>query len=341
MYNLSEIKTVHLEITNKCQASCPMCARNMYSGIENPWLKETEITIEKFKEWFSVDFIKQLDRLYMCGNLGDAIVAKDTLEVFRYLREINNNIVLSLHTNGSARSSEWWLSLAELKVDVTFGIDGLVDTHHLYRVGTDFEKIIKNAKTFIDAGGEAKWHMLIFDHNKHQIEQCRQMSKELGFKDFAEKDTARFKSPWVPVLSKEGKTLHRIYPSEKSNNLKDKLNKLKEEIDVVNQKISHPVNCKVKQEKALYVAATGDVSPCCWLDFYAREPYNPSLVDFKDQGFITPNLHKQSLKDIFDSSFFQDIEHTWEKNPLRECSRQCSKIDRLKAQYTHESQKQQ
>ena len=26
-------------------------------------------------------FVKQLDTMYMCGNLGDPIVAKDTLEI--------------------------------------------------------------------------------------------------------------------------------------------------------------------------------------------------------------------------------------------------------------------
>ena len=40
-----------------------------------------------------------------------------------------------------------------------------------------------------------------------------------------------------------------------------------------------------------------------------------------------PNLYKESLKDIFDSNFFQDIESTWEITSLRECSRQCGAFD--------------
>ena len=32
--------------------------------------------------------IKQLDTMYMCGNLGDPIVAKDTLEIFQILPNI-------------------------------------------------------------------------------------------------------------------------------------------------------------------------------------------------------------------------------------------------------------
>ena len=53
---------------------------------------------------------------------------------------------LSMHTNGSAREQNWWKELAKYRVIVTFGIDGLEDTHHLYRISTDFNKIIDNAQ---------------------------------------------------------------------------------------------------------------------------------------------------------------------------------------------------
>ena len=39
-------------------------------------------------------------------------------------------------TNGGARSKQWWTDLGKLtkgKMRVTFGIDGLEDTNHLYR----------------------------------------------------------------------------------------------------------------------------------------------------------------------------------------------------------------
>jgi MoaA/NifB/PqqE/SkfB family radical SAM enzyme len=134
MYNYKQVKTIHLEITSRCQASCPMCLRNIQGGLENPWLEIGEITLEDFKEWLPVEFIRQLDRLYMCGNTGDPIVAKDTLEIFKYLRKINPTIQLSMNTNGSAKSLSWWKELADTDVEVRVGIDGLADTHHLYRM---------------------------------------------------------------------------------------------------------------------------------------------------------------------------------------------------------------
>lgn len=326
MYKLENIRSIHLELTSKCQASCPMCPRNIQGGIVNPWLNETEITIDQFKHWFPTDFIKQLDRLFMCGNLGDAIVSKDTLKVFQYLRETNPDIRLDLHTNGSAQTQKWWAQLANLNVHVTFGIDGLADTHSLYRIGTNFEKIINNAKTFIHHGGTARWHMLVFDHNKHQIADCEQMSKTLGFSEFTQKNSSRFRDDSIKVLTSDGRTSHTIHPTEKSVNISKKLFMLK---------LEEPskITCKAKNTNSLYIGADGSVTPCCWLDYAGTIPSSISMIDYKDKGFKNPNLNDSSFKEIFDSDYFDRIEKTWTDAPLRECSKQCGEIDKLNEQF--------
>ena len=56
---------------------------------------------------------------------------------------------------------------------VIFAIDGLEDTNHLYRVNTNFNKIMENAKAFINAGGIARWDFIAFAHNEHQIEEAK------------------------------------------------------------------------------------------------------------------------------------------------------------------------
>ena len=49
MFNFSDLKTIHIELTTNCQAKCPMCSRNIHSGIENPLLKIVGWTLEDFK----------------------------------------------------------------------------------------------------------------------------------------------------------------------------------------------------------------------------------------------------------------------------------------------------
>jgi hypothetical protein len=323
MYNLEDIKTVHLEVTSRCQASCPMCVRNIQGGVDSPNLRLSEITLIDFKEWFPVNFIQQLDRLYMCGNTGDPIMAGDTLEIFKYLKETNPKIDLSMNTNGSARNQQWWQDLANAGVKVTFGIDGLEDTHSLYRIGTNYKQILRNARAFINAGGVAEWHMLIFEHNVHQVEDCKELSKALGFSKFVSKNTSRFQSDNLEVLNKDGTVSHILKPSVKSKQITVKLEQ--------QQPI---INCKVKEPGSLYISAEGKVAPCCWLDFNAMPSNAPSYADFIDKGFANPNLHIHDLTVIFKSSFFARIEETWTGTPLRACSRQCGTVDKFNEQFS-------
>lgn len=325
MYNYNQIKSIHLEITSRCQASCPMCIRNIQGGVDNPWLELDEITLSQFKEWFPVDFIQQLDKLYMCGNTGDPIIAKDTLEIFKYLREVNPSIELSMNTNGSARDTVWWKELAEVNVRVIFGIDGLEDTHSLYRVGTDWHKIIRNAWLFIHAGGSAEWHMLVFAHNEHQIDRCREISANMGFKHFSVKHTARFKDESHTVLTPSGTTSHILQPSTRSKEFNNKFAKY-------NIEENTEIHCKVQADRSIYINAQGDVAACCWLDFKAAPPWLPALVNYKDRGFTALNLKELSLAEIFNNGYFNALEKSW-KQPLMQCSKQCGKIDRFKEQF--------
>ena len=329
MYNLSDIKDIHLEVTSKCQARCPMCPRRISGGMLNPLIELNEITLEQFKEWFKPDFVKQLNSLFMCGNLGDPIIAQDTLEIFQYLKDENPDIQLKMHTNGSARTTEWWRGVARMNVKTTFGIDGMGDTHHLYRISTDWHKIIENAKAFIEEGGEAEWHMLAFKHNEHQIEECRKLSQDMGFVNFSVKHTSRFTSNKWPALDDEGRTIHVLEPTQQSIEM---MNKVK----MASCEQNNVIKCKAVEFKQIYVGADGTVAPCCWLDFSWILHKQESRVDYMDQIGRFPNLNKESLEEIFNSNYFETIKNTWDNNPLMECSRQCGKFDKMREQFVEQ-----
>ena len=325
MYKLEDIRDVHLELTSKCQARCPMCPRRINGGLLNPLITLDEITLPQFKEWFTVPFIQQLDSLFMCGNLGDPIIAEDCLEIFQYLKETNPNIRLSMHTNGSARNIYWWKELAKYKVKVTFGIDGLEDTHKLYRVNTDWHKIIKNARAFIEAGGEAEWHMLVFKHNEHQVDMCRTTSIDLDFKKFTTKHTSRFKDNKFHVLDDNGKTTNILYPTDRSTTITSKVLSIE----------PAEIQCKARKYKQLYISASGTVSPCCWLDFSWQLPNQDNRINYMDAIGVFPNLNNTPLANIFSEGYFDLIENTWVDKPLIECSKQCGKFDKLGEQFVN------
>lgn len=326
MYKYNDIKSVHFEITSKCQARCPMCPRRINGGPMNPGVVLHEVDFETFVSWFPKDFIKQLNHFNMCGNLGDPIIAKDTVKIYRYLRENNPEMTLQMHTNGSGRNKTWWQELAALNVRIVFGIDGLEDTHALYRINTDWNKVIKNAKTFIAAGGDARWDMLIFQHNEHQVEACEKLSKELGFSLFMKKHTTRFRDGKLDVLDDSGKSVNTLYPTEYSKSVIEKVENAKNEIKPV-------ITCKAVKDSQMYVGANGTVTPCCWLDQEWYPAHAPSRIDYMDKVGMWPNLNLNRLVDIFNSGYFDKISSCWNSTGLKECSKQCGSFDKLNRQF--------
>lgn len=219
-WNKNELSQMHIELTNACNAACPMCVRFYNnSPLVRPDLEIGQITLEQFKNWFPPDIIKKCNLILFCGVHGDPCVAKDMLEICEYIMNSSEKTAVRVNTNGGMRRKDWWEKLGKLfskknkKTNhhywqVTFSIDGLSDTNHLYRRNVNWDILIDNVKAFIDAGGSASWDYLIFKHNEHQIEDAEKLSKNLGFDEFVPKkalgvDDGTNLKP-MPVLNKDG-----------------------------------------------------------------------------------------------------------------------------------------
>ena len=326
MYQYNDIRAIHLEVTSNCQAKCPMCPRRIQGGQLMPFMKLADITSVQFRSWFDVDLISKLHHLSFCGNLGDPIMSQHTLPIIKYLRSINPHMSIHMNTNGSARNKQWWSELARLNVKVVFGIDGLEDTHHLYRINTNFSQIIKNALHFIHNGGKARWDMLVFSHNEHQVNECKQLSESLGFESFVTKHTSRFRNNFLDVLDESGRSIYKLYPTKTSEAM------IARSINSQNE-ILPVITCKAIRDNQIYVSATGNVAPCCWLDLDWYPHNHESRIDYLNKLDQFPNLNDMSLKEIFDSGHFNKISSSWTTTGLRECTKQCGVFDRLNEQF--------
>jgi MoaA/NifB/PqqE/SkfB family radical SAM enzyme len=249
-----------------------MCARNYQGGEERPFVGKNEITLGDFKSWVDTTVLKNLNYFYACGNYGDPIIAKDCLEIFKYVRQ-HSDTKLGIHTNGGARNTSWWHDLADAMRgdhEVTFGIDGFADSHVLYRRGTDWYKIIENAKAFIDNGGYATVDCLVFKHNEHELVDFEKEMLAVGFKNINFKSTARFYDlTSFPVKNTKGKVEYHLYPAEsqpykKINflNLTEMQKNISIWENIVEESIIDP---KCKNKKEIYIDSRGNVFPCCWV----------------------------------------------------------------------------
>lgn len=319
MLKLHEIEQLQIELTTRCNARCPMCMRN-YRGMDyNGGYPLTELSLTDIKKILPPEFLKQIKRILFNGNLGDFGTARDGVEIVKYLIE-NQVPLINIYTNGSMRTPEWWARLAMPGVKVGFALDGLADTHHLYRQDTNWHTIIENAQAFIAAGGQAIWRWIPFDHNRHQEADCRALAKQLGFHAFNNIGAGRDRGP---VYNRDGTFSHWIgnRTIEESSIPPPVSAMLESHITWYNSKtIKHPkdtetltIGCNHKRQKELYLAADGTVYPCCYLGFYPgsmHHPGNEQLVDIVKEN----NALEYSLEHCI--GWFNRVEESWGKDSI-------------------------
>lgn len=281
MFSFDQLRAVQVEITNRCQASCPMCLRNIHGGIDNPHLILTDWTLERFQNVFSNEVLNQISCINFCGDYGDPIINSNLLEMCRYASTKKSSLEIIINTNGSAQTVDWWKMLAVVLPEnhrVIFALDGLEDTHSRYRIGTNYNTIIKNARAFIDAGGNAEWVFIRFKHNEHQVDEAREISAELGFTKFSTKDSKRFGKKF-PVLDKKGSIDYYIEPPANGNI------KAVEFIDLQNYKEwKTNISCFTVDDKELYIDANGYLMPCCIIGSFLYANYDIDL--YRKYGVI-------------------------------------------------------
>jgi len=239
---------MHIELSNYCNAACPFCPRyTLGSKKVRPDLLLQQITYDQFKDWFKPNFMKNIYRILFCGNYGDPVTCKDLLKICQYILDEAPKCDIKINTNGGLRNKNFWQSLGMLfqqsqnNHEVTFSIDGLEDTNHLYRRNVKWNKLMENVNAFIGTGASAKWEYLIFAHNEHQIEQAESLSKKLKFKNFVKKRALGFEKPGGgllsrPVYDENGKFEYVIDPPNKKEYINsftfDKLKNIKQDIDL-------------------------------------------------------------------------------------------------------------
>lgn len=233
------IRVLHIEPTDVCQAACPSCARETDPAFDKR--TQNHLTLDKIMQHVSREDIQHLQKMFMCGNYGDPAAGKHTLEIYRWMRDINPNIVLGMNTNGGLQNYSWWKELASIMQGsedyVVFSIDGLKDTNHIYRVNVDWHKVMQNAASFIAAGGAAHWDMLVYQHNQHQVDSCEQLAREMGFRWFRTK------------VSRRDLPINLGMPARWTKS----------------QKPTLPIRCHALGEHSVYLDARGEIYPCCWL----------------------------------------------------------------------------
>jgi MoaA/NifB/PqqE/SkfB family radical SAM enzyme len=279
----------HIEPTSKCTLECPLCDRT--------WFYETfkrrnlhEINVDNI-----VKFVGANSKVGLCGNNGDPIYHSNFLELIQKFKD--NNCSLHIHTNGSAKTKAWWNKLkAMLTKDdrITFAIDGLEDTNHLYRKNAKWNSIMTAIDTLKDRQFKMTWQFIPFKHNQHQILEAGNLSKALGFDEFKLLQSDRW-------LGKKDLMPDREYV--------DNYYKTQQEV-LINPEFSVDMQPKCLKNnlpsESLYVDAEGDFYPCCWIGTYRyryKSVFSPKQKQFNIRdNTLNQILENNSIKEFFAST---------------------------------------
>jgi hypothetical protein len=329
-----------------------MCPRNWHGGQENPYLQIADWTYDDFIKIFNEETLKQIITIYFCGNFGDPIMNDDLINMCRYIKDTAPNLDVRIHTNGGARSKRWWQALYQslpTNHAVIFALDGLEDTHSLYRIGTKYENVVRNASYFIQEGGKAEWVFIKFKHNEHQVSEAERRSQEIGFERFTVKNTTRFIGEnRFAVYDDQGNTQYYLEPPSDNKITFITPEQIKNFRTVLS---TSDIECYVQHNKEIYIDAHKKVFPCCFL---ASAPYNYRLEtsqSIEDSTLLTLRQIKneqlsqyddlvnalggienlsaisRSIKEIINDELWQSAWSTyWNEKKLITCARVCGKI---------------
>jgi len=334
LYAVEDIRKVHLEISSECNAACPKCPRNLCGYPHNDGYEEHSMTLAEAQKIFTPAFLNHLDKITINGNFGDIVMNLDAIPILEYFKQhLGNQALININTNGGARDRVFWTQLAKLGVVVHFCLDGLEDTHSIYRRNTVYSTVIRNAQTFIAAGGHAIWKMIKFDHNSHQQTQAKQLSIDMGFKQFELIDHQRNVGP---VFDADKKLVFVMGKTDLTNfdTIYERYARLDAIADVAGcpEPIKTPISCEAIETKTVYINSIGEVYPCCYLGFNPRTYGHGSanylnVVNTQLRPLISRNnALEYTLAECLE--WFDQVERTWDKPTYAEgrlvaCNNMC------------------
>jgi hypothetical protein len=319
----------HIELSDYCNSNCVLCPRN---ELHKTAYNKNIVTLENFKKWFTKDIVKKTHRFTFVGNFGDPLTNKETPEIIRYIKQNNPMSVITLSSNASINDNDLFIRLSRVvdkNDEITFHIDGIGEEHEIYREGTSYDLIMKNAELMKSQNVPVIWGMIPFKHNEKRINYIRNNHKELGFKKFT------IKPNWI------GKDKYSGSVVNSKGIILEESTKKRYAVKYSEPQLPRNMSCITKKTNEIYVDSSGLIMPCCYFATYIRETYTNYFIDgnndgmsnvdpflkqwIDDRGGISKySLYINTLDDILNMELFTEIEELFENEKTSFCAIRCA-----------------
>jgi len=153
-------RSINLDITYRCTLECPKCLRRVV-----PTNNLDDLSLENFKK-----IIKHFDQIEFCGQISDPIFHPQFIEFLK----LTTNKRVFVHTAASHKSMDWYMDAFSANKNAIweFGIDGLPQDSHKYRINQNGEYLFKVMKAGVELGNDIRWQYIIFKYNENDITQA-------------------------------------------------------------------------------------------------------------------------------------------------------------------------
>ena len=346
-----------VDITTECNAGCPMCDRTDRDNSckKQEWLPKVSWTIDQFKQAYPKNVIQNCHAIDICGSWGDPAMNKDLIEMVRWIKECNKFCGISIQTNGSLRTKEFWYELGVVggkNLYVNFAVEGInQEMHERYRQRTFLKKILDNMRAISNTPAKVQTQTLIWKHNEDYLREIELLCAEHGSTSHREVYTDRRfdeNNRWIFTDTKGnlnylGKSIpdieENLQVSEKSvygkkhkirRQDQDDINNL---WDIHNKNLSknkiRKIDCKWLKRNRILVNPDGYVLPCCYfaVPTYRRQNYFVERDLMKKYFKAELNVFKKNLLDIIkDEWYTKTLPTTWEDGTYTpQCHNFCGK----------------
>lgn len=306
----------HIEPSSICGLRCPRCPR---AEVPDSLLNR-QLDLAFFRDQIGVDVARQIRKITFCGNDGDPIYCRDLADICVWLKTANPAIHITIITNGSYRSPDWWRYLAKIldwRDEINWSLDGWdQDSNQLYRVNSNWYSIMAGVTEFFAGNRDTYrvWAAIAFRFNQDHLDLMRDQARGLGFDAFQLTKSTKFGShypdtygltdPLMPDRSElvaksmrfEREIIDFSQRARPGSLLKEIFFSRAQDLD----KHKRYSGICLIGNKGVFVNSQGEFYPCCWTA--NRYPHNQHWHHRASTNF---NLRQRTFQDIIADPFWQ------------------------------------
>ena len=267
----SQNKSINLDITTICTLQCPACFRqtDTFRSSKSIYHEMTMDEFTKISNYFT--------RIEFCGTIGDPTFHRNFIDMLKICYE--KGIEVEVATSASHKSLEWYEKAFNACPTAlwVFGLDGLPEESHNYRINQDGKKLFDAMLIGRKVGIKLEWQYLIFNFNENSIDKAKKL---------AEKNNINL-TVWKTKRHGKGLTPSYEFINDVSSNTKAKT-----------------ITPRCLNGRDLGHSAMGYITPCCWFGDVNVEKKYPDLCNEKTK---IENVEK--IEDIFETKGWKDYEY--------------------------------